>query len=75
MQQICQHRSKTGADLGDRPFTTARSTRSEGQGTGNDFDDRDPRPNFTLVMVIGLDHRVGAVSLRLGGIGIDQHAA
>ena len=66
-QQVSQHRPEPGPNLGDGAFASARSAGAERQRTGDDLDQRHPGPNLALMIMIGGDGRVRAVSFRLGG--------
>ena len=74
-QQRGQQRAEAGADLGDRPFAAAGAAGADGQGAGDQFDERHARADLALAVVIGGDGRVGAVALRLGSEAEDEVAA
>ncbi len=71
-----QSRGEDGAEarayLGDRPFLSRRSTRSDRDGGGDGLDHRHPFPDDALLPVEAVDHGVRPVPLSLGGKGEDQ---
>ena len=75
MQEVAQQGAKPGPNLRDRPLAAARSTRAQGNRTGNELDQGDARTNLPLMMVIGGNHRVRAMPFGLGGKGEDEHSA
>ena len=74
-KQVAQQGAETGPDLGDRPLAAARSARAEGKRAGDDLHQGNARTNLSLVIVIGGNHRIRAMSLGLGGKGEDDYAA
>ncbi len=74
-QHVAQQRAEPGPDLGNRPLTSTRSARAERNRTGDDLDQRNTRADLPLLVVIGRNHGIRAMSFGLGSEGEDEHAA
>ncbi len=54
-QQGGEERTEAGADLGDGPFAAAGAAGADGDGAGEDLDERHAGPDLSLAIVVGGD--------------------
>ncbi len=69
-----QQRSKTAADLSNRPFPARRTSRADRQGRSHRLNNHRDWPHPPLLIMKGVDHGIRAVSLGLRRKRVDQHA-
>ncbi len=71
-EQLRQIGGEPGADVGHRSFSARRTSRADGQRRGDQLDRDDARAQDRALSVIGVDDRVGAVTLGLGSEGLSR---
>ena len=66
VQRGSEKRAEARADLRNWTFATTRSGRANGDGGGEQLDDRHDRPDESTLEVVGLDGRIGSVPFGFG---------